>query len=235
MYDILQLQILKKGYKYMNKPLLTDKDIGIIVSLYKQENKSADEISKQTGISKERVIKTLENNTDFKIAKREKTFVDDELCNKIIELYKTNSVFKVAKILQIPINTIRYVVYNKISHNVHKTKKHLKVDKKEFEKKLKKYSTISDAMEITGLSSYQLSKFLQDNYGTKFLSLVKQMIGLEELTLNSRYTPEEDEFILKNYKKLGVTKVAKHLNRTNESVYGRYCRAIKKLNTKGLV
>lgn len=219
----------------MNKALITDKDIGIIISLYKKEKKSIDEISKETGFSKERVMKTLENNTDFKIAKREKTFVDDELCNKILELYKDNSVFKTAKILQVPVNTVRYVVYHKINHDIHKTKKHLKVSKEDFEKNLKKYSTISDAMEITGLSSYQLSKFLQDNYGTKFLSLVKQMIGLEELTLNRRYTPEEDEFILKNYKKMGVTKVAKHLNRTNESVYGRYCRAIKKLNTKGLV
>ena len=98
------------------------------------------------------------------------------------------------------------------------------ISKQQFEKFLTRYTKWGDIEEHFGIGKWRIIEFLKENYNTPYLGRVKYELGLENVILGVPFSKDEDSFILENYDILGASQIGRVLNRSKESIYGRYLR-----------
>ena len=151
---------------------------------------------------------------------RERTVVSEKLLKNVIKFYKTHPLKDIPKAFNISINTARYIIFELAPKKCMKKNKPCGISRQQFEKFLTRYTKWGDIEEHFGIGKWRIIEFLKENY----LGLVKYELGLENVILGVPFSKDEDSFILENYELLGASQIGRVLNRSKESIYGRYLR-----------
>ena len=152
--------------------------------------------------------------------------ITDSLINKVLRLYKTHQLKDVAKKLGIKMTTARYIAFDLNPEKRTKKDRPSPINKELFEEFMQKNTKWKDLIKKFGISKKLITNFFMETYNTQYIGRVKYILGLEEIIVGVPFEKWEDDYIIKNYEKLGATQVGRDLGRTPESVYARYLRAI---------
>ena len=152
--------------------------------------------------------------------------ITDSLIRQVLRLYKTHQLKDVAKKLGIKMTTARYIAFDLNPEKRTKKDRPSPIDKESFENFMKKNTKWKDLIKKFGISKKIITNFFLKTYNTQYIGRVKYMLGLEEIIFGVPFEKWEDDYIIKNYEKLGATQVGRDLGRTSESVYARYLRVI---------
>lgn len=155
---------------------------------------------------------------------RERTFVSEKLLKDVVKFYKKHPLKDIPKAFNISINTARYIIFELAPQKCMKKNQPCGISKQQFEKFLTRYTKWGDIEEHFGIGKWRIIEFLKENYNTPYLGRVKYELGLENVILGVPFSQDEDSFILENYETLGASQIGRVLNRSKESIYGRYLR-----------
>lgn len=152
--------------------------------------------------------------------------IEDSLIRKVIKLYEKHELKDVAEKVGISLNTARYIVFKLSPNKCTKKYKPVTITKEELEEFMQRGTKWKHLIKRFGMSKKLISNFFIRTYGTQYLGRVKYKLGIEDIIVGVPFEKWEDDYIIKNYERLGATQVARDLGRTAESVYARYLRII---------